>query len=951
VPDDLFNQRKLEGILNYSDPAGSTYYKAILQNLFFATLNQEMNTPQKPDNRKFRSRNKTSGGRDPHYNITNLYRYEDYFRNPAEALALFSQIPFLNGGLFECLDKENKDDPAKILRIDGFSDRADNEVCVPDFLFFCKEEKEVDLNESYGTTNKRYKVRGLIDIFSRYKFTIDENTPIEEEVALDPELLGKVFENLLATYNPETRATARKQTGSYYTPREIVNYMVDESLIAYLDTQLKERIPALQDMESLTELLREVFAYTEKVHPFNTEEVSALIEAIDGIKILDPACGSGALPMGILHKLVFILSKLDPNNERWKDRQLTKEAEAISDITIRDKAIADIEAAFERNELNYGRKLYLIENCIYGVDIQPIAVQIARLRFFISLVVDQRIDEAQGNRGIIPLPNLETKFVAANTLIGLDRPQQPVLRNAAIAEREERLAGVRKRHFTARTLKSKRKCREEDRQLRAEISELLGSDGFPRETTEKLAYWDPYDQNASADFFDPEWMFGVSEGFDLIIANPPYLEARSPSFSEDIKSALQLAAQRRWGNDAGFIARGADLLIYFFETSLFLLNRQGYIVFIAQNSWLNTEYGRKFQTFLLRHTQVKAVIDSSFKHFDSSEGPNINTVISVFHGKVPSDDNVLKFVRYHLSFEEVATISASQAVATHAVEFAAYRYSDSILHELKWGTLHDAIDPVFQELLDTMTAKGCHIEKVPHVKLSVGQGLNLTAAYVVTHDFMRMCPLGSKALIPFFTSDDGAPFDLAETKTFIIDCTRLSKPEQKVLRSLGIKAFDPSSTRKVIPTLIMPRGIGRHFCAINSASAFSASGVDIYSDSRLDRKTLLNLWLFLNSSVAWLIREVSGRKNLGGGMLKAEAVDLKYFPLYFDFPDTQNIGTIFGKLKSRSALNSLDEIETTEHQEIDAIVFHYLNLDSAQRKTLVDLLKSKISERQRKSRT
>ena len=149
MPEDLFDQRKLKQILNYSDANGSTYYKAILQNLFFATLNQEMNTPDKPDNRKFRSRNKLAGRRDPHFNITNLYRYENYFQNPSEALDLFSQIPFLNGGLFECLDKPDKDDPSKILRIDGFSDRADNELYVPDFLFF-SEEREVDLNEEYG---------------------------------------------------------------------------------------------------------------------------------------------------------------------------------------------------------------------------------------------------------------------------------------------------------------------------------------------------------------------------------------------------------------------------------------------------------------------------------------------------------------------------------------------------------------------------------------------------------------------------------------------------------------------------------------------------------------------------------------------------------------------------------------------------------------------------------
>ena len=104
---------------------------------------------------------------------------------------------------------------------------------MPDDLFFSSEQP-VDLNEVYGTKNKTYKVRGLIDILDSYKFTVDENTPIEEEIALDPELLGKVFENLLASYNPETHTTARKQTGSFYTPREIVNYMVDESIIAYL---------------------------------------------------------------------------------------------------------------------------------------------------------------------------------------------------------------------------------------------------------------------------------------------------------------------------------------------------------------------------------------------------------------------------------------------------------------------------------------------------------------------------------------------------------------------------------------------------------------------------------------------------------------------------------------------------------------------------------------------
>ncbi len=949
VPDDLFDQRKLNRILSYTDPNGSTYYKAILQNLFFATLNQEMNTPGKPDNRKFRSRSKLPNGRDQHYNITNLYRYEDYFQNSSEALKLFSKIPFLNGGLFECLDKPDKDDASTVLRIDGFSDRPDNELVVPDFLVF-SEERDIDLNEEYGTKNKSYKVRGLIDTFNRYKFTINENTPIEEEVALDPELLGKVFENLLASYNPETQTTARKATGSYYTPREIVNYMVDESLIAYLGARLKETMPSLADMEELPELLRDVFAYTERAHPFNEEEVAALIDAINDMKVLDPACGSGAFPMGILHKLVFILSKLDPHNERWKNKQLAKAGE-ISDITIREKLISDIEESFERNELNYGRKLYLIQNCIYGVDIQPIAVQIAKLRFFISLVVDQKLDDSHENRGILPLPNLETKFVAANTLIELNHPQQSVLRNPEIAQKEKELNDVRQRHFAARTQRTKQKCRADDTRLRAEISLLLKNDGFPRETTEKLARWDPYDQNNSADFLDPEWMFGLSGGFDVVIANPPYLESRSPSFSDEIKNAIQLAVRRRWGDDANLITRGSDLLVYFFETSLFLLKEQGHIVFIAQNSWLNTEYGRKFQIFLLKHTHVSNIVDSDFKHFDSDGGPNINTVISIFHGKIPSDNKILTFTRYHKNFEEVMTVSTDKATGTEVVEFASYQYSDKILRELKWGMLHDFINPVFRELIDLMSRKGFKIEKAPNLNLSIGQGLNLTSDCIVTRDVSKSYPAIFGALVPFFTADDGAPFNLVTTKNFIVDKSKLSSSDQKALKSLGIRMFDPSSTEKTQPILIMPRGIGRHFCAVNNATAFSASYVDIYSSSRIDRKPLLNLWLFLNSSVAWLIREISGRKNLGGGMLKAEAVDLKYFPIYYEFPDLYNIENLFQKLKNRSALSPLEEINTNEHEQIDKMVFDYLNLDSAKRKSIVESLKSKISDREKKSTT
>ncbi len=171
------------------------------------------------------------------YGVDTLYRYEEYFRNPTTALDHFAEVPFLNGGLFECLDRTEEETNRK-LYVDGFSRNKKKRPTVPNFLFF-NEEKTVDLSAAYGETKrKKEKVRGLLRILHSYKFTIVENTPIDQEIALDPELLGKVFENLLASYNEETKTTARKQTGSFYTPRSIVEYMVDESLKSYLADSL-----------------------------------------------------------------------------------------------------------------------------------------------------------------------------------------------------------------------------------------------------------------------------------------------------------------------------------------------------------------------------------------------------------------------------------------------------------------------------------------------------------------------------------------------------------------------------------------------------------------------------------------------------------------------------------------------------------------------------------------
>lgn len=602
VPDELFERDKL-GTLLKSDPTShpddNTYYLAVLQNLFFATLNVEMGTDEQGRPWRRWSEKSKTGGQSGHYLIHSVYRYKEEFKDPDAALQLYGTIPFLNGGLFECLDRELTDldfqrnpDLKKlavkegngwVLRIDGFSRRSEAQPTVPNKLFFGGEPK-ADLNEDLKTSGKNYEVHGLIDIFNQYKFTVDENTPVEEEVALDPELLGKVFENLLASYNEDTKTTARKLTGSFYTPREVVDYMVDEALVAYFERQLN---PKATD-ESLAPRLRQLLSYADEEFDLSDDEKVKLIAAIERLTILDPACGSGAFPMGALAKLVHLLKKLDKDNVLWRSQNRVplegqlREAGKIPDPNMREDKIEEAEAAlakFDRdfsdaNYPDYTRKLYLIEKCIHGVDIQPIAVQIAKLRFFISLIVSQKVDNKKENRNITALPNLETKIVAADSLTPIDRPEQMGLRDFAIDDKEKELATANEHYFAARTGKTKRKWRDRIFTLRDELATLLEKDRFlSKGAARQLVHWDPFNQNAAAEFFDPEWMFQLSKGFHVIIGNPPYRQVKKGIYSEKFFPYAE-------GKDKG----KQNLYKLFVELALNLCSNQGIVSLIVQSS-------------------------------------------------------------------------------------------------------------------------------------------------------------------------------------------------------------------------------------------------------------------------------------------------------------------------------------------------------------------------------
>lgn len=626
IPEELFDIKFLQqDLLKKIDPLKpvgmfveqdkeSIYYKAILQNLFFATLN----CPKEADDydKRFRAFRSSSSN----FGVTHLMRYENYFKNKELFLKMVNDtVPFLNGGLFECLDvRGEKESKVERIYIDGFSDNLPKEqkLIVPDYLFF-GNEITVDLSEEYGAKSKEFKeskAKGLFEILKSYKFTITENTPLEEEVELDPELLGRVFENLLASYNPETKSTARKQTGSFYTPREIVNYMVDESLIAYLKNNCTNWNNLSE--EEIDTQLHQLFAF-DAYNPFkeNRELTTEIIKSLGACKILDPACGSGAFPMGTLQKMVHVLSKLDPDNTIWKELQIkkaqqqTEEVFKIDNNEIREDLLKEINHNFDEkiNDPDYARKLYIIENSIYGVDIQPIAAQISKLRFFISLVVEQKVHKELANFGIKPLPNLETKFVTANTLVDIENSdkQTNLFETDTISQLKAKLKTVRNKIFNARTPETKKKYKEEDQNIRLQIAEELKNIGYPATDADALASWDPYNQNACSPFFNPEWMFDIKEGFDVVIGNPPY-GAKLSDIEKRYFRAKYLDLEFKIDTYEIFILR---------SNSLSKLN--GIISYIIPSNLIDNLYSKKIRKNLLDRN-ILEIIELNDKIFSEA---------------------------------------------------------------------------------------------------------------------------------------------------------------------------------------------------------------------------------------------------------------------------------------------------------------------------------------------
>ena len=686
VPSSIFDEEYVSSILkdfNAQSETEGNYYQAILQNLFFGTLNRPI--IEDGERRCFAEASTAD--------VKNLYRYAELFSiSEDDVIELFSTVPFLNCGLFECQDKtKTLDGVERRFYYDGFSrnGRKKNGVFmyrafVPNILFF-------------------HPTKGIISIFNKYVFTIEENTPQDVQVALDPELLGKVFENLLGAYNPETKETARNESGSFYTPREIVQYMVNESLVAHLKQTVGEE---------LEPQYRQLLDFTTEEVQLTGEQKAQILHSLFTCKILDPACGSGAFPMGMLQQMVHILQQVDPDNTQWRESLLnmavdeSRRAFGIVDEDERRKKLLEIEETFNNglNSPDYTRKLYIIESCIYGVDIQPIAMLISRLRFFITLICEQtdiQRDKPEINFGIKTLPNLESKFVAANSLINADIHQynEDWTNDEVLALLKNELIAIRRRHFYTRKRSEKIRLLKEDeakrKQIHEHINRLVGEpneakiaslqqqiadnqkllemyqgEDWVEEAVQKdffsepqivrvdknkrerdrinsvisacrrdieheqnkctpqgfeaavlqVTDWNPYDQNSVSPFLDIEWMFGVTDGFDIVIGNPPYIQL------ELERGKLAILYE-----PCGFqtFDRKGNIFCLFYERGWQLLRPQGVLCYITLNKWIWVDYGKKLRSFLT--TKTNPALFLNFGGVQVFESATVDTNILLFY--------------------------------------------------------------------------------------------------------------------------------------------------------------------------------------------------------------------------------------------------------------------------------------------------------------------------------
>ena len=449
-------------------------------------------------------------------------------------------------------------------------DRKNSDIITPYLNGGLFEAKENDFANEFLEFPKDFFTR-LFNHFSEFNFTTDESSSDYEIIAVDPEMLGQVFESLLASQTNDDGTNERNNTGSFYTPREIVGYMTKETLRQYLYTKLDKTthggIDELLDLSDSQWLDRKSTSNAD-VWGINSKKVISDIKvALDNFKVLDPACGSGAFPMGMLQQLL--------------------------------KTYERIETRFDPYKL----KLSIIENNIFGIDLQPMAIEVSRLRAWLSVIVDE-----EDKSNIKPLPNLEFKFIAANSLISLKSGQTNIFVDS---ELDLKLQDLRYKYFNARKKSTKKDYQEKYYKITTGQISM-----FEDERSRQLKSFDPFKNRVAADFFDPNIMFGIKDGFDAIIGNPPYLlEGRQTAPKEIFKGIPYYQGKM-------------DLWYSFAALGIDYLKESGTLTFIAKNNWTTNAGASILRNKINSDTKINLLID--FGNLLVFESADIQTMIMMF---------------------------------------------------------------------------------------------------------------------------------------------------------------------------------------------------------------------------------------------------------------------------------------------------------------------------------
>jgi len=562
--------------------------------------------------------------------------------------------PFLNGGLFE----------------EQLTDFPDETIAFPDGFF----------TSLYGH-------------FLQYDFTTDESTPDYEQVAIDPEMLGRIFESLLAEQMDDTGKTARNAKGAFYTPRQIVSYMCRESLRQYLYNVLGDSKGVHTGVDKLLDTPDGEWERNgdsrRSLWGGNTNAMLPLaIQALDDVHVLDPAVGSGAFPMGMLQLLMRCHTRLQGR-----------------------KAAADA----------YSRKMRILQRNIFGVDIEPMAVEVARLRVWLSMIVERgSIDEVE------PLPNLDFKFVCADSIVplavgedadllpanGADYDQVLLALNGDDAALMGELETIRSRYFTVTGTENKSRLMK-----RFEgIVRQLGHGDMASERSRQLASFHPH-ASASAEaghapFFDPDFMFGVNR-FDVVIGNPPYVQLQKMANKQKYAS-LAYESYNRTG----------DLYELFYERGLRMLSDRGVLDFITSNKWMRNKYGAELRAYLARNAEVITLIDLGAGRFSSA---TVDTNIMLLRkGHV---DGVLQAVRY--TGESLDDIDAYVEENATNIPFATSEYTKTgvVRGSEPWVILSNVERSIKRKMDDAGTPL-----KELDVRINYGVKTGLNNAFIISKE-------------------------------------------------------------------------------------------------------------------------------------------------------------------------------------------------------------------------